>query len=87
MHLSRNERKTLIGERLKAASCGFIRLQTDSVLRLCWREKLREKERRGVFKDTMEHTRLILKVRDDYIRYAVVRLRPFWSEREYPEMH
>ena len=26
LRLSRNERKTLIGKRLKAASCGFIRL-------------------------------------------------------------
>lgn len=45
LRLSRNGRKTLIGKRLKAASCGFIRLQTDSVLRLCWRKNCGRKER------------------------------------------
>lgn len=46
-------------------------------------DELKEKGKEPVFRDTLEHTRLILKVKEEP---AAVRLRPFWSGPEYPAM-
>ena len=74
-------------EKVKSSELRFYPIADGHRASSMLEEKLREKGKECVFKDTMEHTRLILKVRMSCIRYAVVRLRLFWSGREYPEMH
>ena len=54
-----------MGKGEKAMKSDFILSKRDIRFLLCLRKKLRETGKANVFEDTLEHTRLILKVKED----------------------